>query len=103
MQDIKLYLISTTASCISVSGESLTRKMRSEMFMRLFYYISGENVSKVKIDMTVPVATDVVKRSKKTQWTMLFFVPYEHQASPPKPTNPEVFIFRQPKTCVYVK
>lgn len=88
---------------ISVLGKSLTRKVRSEMFMRLFHYISGENVGKVKIDMTVPVATDVVNRVNKTQWTMLFFVPLEHQASPPKPTNPEVSIFQVPKTCVYVK
>jgi hypothetical protein len=74
------------------------------MFMRLFHYISGENVDKVKIDMTVPVATDVLKdRNETRRTTMLFFVPFKHQASPPKPTNPKVSIYRMPKTCVYVK
>ena len=73
------------------------------MFMRLFDYISGQNVDKVKIDMTVPVATDVLKRGNETRYAMLFFVPFEHQASPPKPTNAEVTIYRLPRTCVYVK
>ena len=41
--------------------------MRLEMFMRVVYYFFGENVGKVKIDMTVPILTAVFKRSDRAK------------------------------------
>ena len=87
----------------SYTGDTLSSEERKDMFMRLFHYISGENVDKIKIKMTVPVATKVESVGNQTRWTMLFFVPFKHQTSPPKPTNSQVAIVRLPKTCVYVK
>ncbi|XP_028413212.1 heme-binding protein 2-like [Dendronephthya gigantea] len=84
-------------------GKELTSDVRKDMFMRLFHYIQGENVEKVKIEMTVPVASKVESMSDKTRWTMLFFVPFKYQTSPPQPTDPQVAIVRLPKICVYVK
>ena len=82
-------------------GKNFTGKVRSEMFTRLIDYFNGENVGKVKLDMTVPVMTFVFKRFNVT--VMLFFIPLKHQASPPKPMNPEVSIPNVGKTCAYVK
>ena len=93
----------TNAQSFSIPGDDVSRKERKDMFMRLFHYISGENVDKIKIKMTVPVATKVESVGNKTRWTMLFFVPFKHQTSPPEPTNSKVSIVRLPKICVYVK
>lgn len=74
--------------------------------MRLFNYISGDNKAKKKIDMTVPVATKVelAKGENKTnRYTMLFFVPFEYQKSPPQPTNPLVSIITLGPVCAYVR
>ena len=87
-------------------GKHITSKVRLELFMRLVHYFSGKNVDKVKIDMTVPVMTFVTKsHNNRTGMAILFFLPFEHQESPPKPTNPEVSIHKVTKGqgCVYVK
>lgn len=75
--------------------------MRFEMFMRLVHYFSGENVGKVRMDITVPVVTAVSKRDNIM--AMLFFLPFEHQASLPKPTHPEVSVQKLSKSCFYAK
>ena len=76
---------------------------RRDMFMRLFRYISGANKEKVKIEMTVPVATKYDAMGDKTKFTMLFFAPEKYQTSTPMPTNPQVAILKLPKICVYVR
>ena len=76
----------------------------SRAFMRLFHYISGSNVEKEKINMTVPV----IMAKKHTFFsfhkeTMSFFIPYDHQESPPVPTDSKVRVETLPAFCVYVR
>lgn len=84
-------------------GTGLQDLVRLEMFTRLVHYFFGENLGKVKIDMRVPVVTAVSEPINVT--VMFFLLPFEFQASPPKPTDPEVKIGKVPRSkgCVYVK
>ncbi|XP_046347443.1 heme-binding protein 2-like isoform X2 [Haliotis rufescens] len=75
-------------------------------FWRLFKYISGENEAKQKVEMTAPVATQVVPGAGpncESTFTVSFYIPLEHQADPPKPTNPDVFISDWPEINLAVK
>ena len=74
-------------------------------FMRLFDYIEGENVKKMKIPMTVPVAVEIQPGQGpfcKNNFTINFFVPFEDQADPAAPTNKDVFISSLPAFTAYV-
>ena len=84
-------------------GKRRSRMTSRDMFMRLFRYISGANKEKVKIEMTVPVATKYDAMGNKTKFRMLFFAPKKYQTSTPMPTNPQVAILKLPKICVYVR
>ncbi|KAA0186013.1 hypothetical protein HAZT_HAZT006897 [Hyalella azteca] len=58
----------------------------SPMFRKLFNYISGKNELNLRMDMTTPVATYIEPGAGPTcasTFTMSFFVPEEHQSSPP--------------------
>ncbi len=74
-------------------------------FGRLFDYISGANVPKVKIEMTAPVAVEIKAGPGPfcaSNFTENFFVPYKYQeAGPPEPTG-MVYISTIPKHCQYV-
>lgn len=75
-------------------------------FMRLFDYIEGENVKKMKIPMTDPVAVEIQPGQGpfcKNNFTINFFVPFEDQADPAAPTNKDVFISSLPAFTAYVK
>lgn len=61
---------------------------QSNGFSNVFNYISGENESKQKISMTVPVITSVVDDNLVTG----FVVPSKLSGNIPKPTNANVFI-----------
>lgn len=77
----------------------------NEGFMRLFNYISGDNDTKTKIDMTAPVTTWLEPGAGpncESTFTIAFFIPSEHQASPPKPANPLVFIEDRSQFTAYV-
>lgn len=74
-------------------------------FMRLFDYIEGENVKKVKIPMTAPVAVEIQPGQGpfcKNNFTVNFFIPFADQSSPIDPTNKEVFISSLPEFYAYV-
>lgn len=74
-------------------------------FMRLFSYISGANEDSAKIDMTAPVKVELTPGQGpfcKSSFKVSFFVPFVHQASPPVPTNPNVFIEEMPASEFYV-
>lgn len=75
-------------------------------FMRLFKYIEGANVKKMKIPMTVPVAVEIQPGQGpfcKNNFTINFFVPFEDQADPAAPTEEDVFISTLPAITAYVK
>ncbi|XP_046356126.2 heme-binding protein 2-like isoform X1 [Haliotis rufescens] len=78
----------------------------SRGFRNLFNYITGDNEAKQKVEMTAPVATQVVPGAGpncESTFTVSFYIPSEHQADPPKPTNPDVFISDCPETKIAVK
>ncbi|XP_072015636.1 heme-binding protein 2-like [Amphiura filiformis] len=72
-----------------------------EGFNRLFNYISGDNEAGQKIDMTAPVLMKVTDNSD--MMTVSFFIPFEHQDSPPAPSAENVFIKEVPEHEVYVR
>ncbi|XP_062585676.1 heme-binding protein 2-like isoform X1 [Saccostrea cucullata] len=79
---------------------------RSVGFQRLFQYITGNNKSEMKIDMTAPVSTKVEPGAGpncESTFTVSFFIPPEHQENPPQPKNPNVFIEERPEFEAYVK
>lgn len=56
--------------------------------------------------MTAPVATKVVPGAGpncESTFTVSFYIPPVHQADPPKPTNPDVFIEEFPEMSVYTR
>lgn len=74
-------------------------------FWRLFKYISGNNKDSAKVEMTAPVTVKVIAGQGpacKDKFTVSFFVPFEHQASPPEPSDEAVFIEKRPALDVYV-
>lgn len=75
-------------------------------FMRLFGYIQGNNENKVKVEMTAPVNTYVEPGAGpacESTITVSFYIPAEHQADPPKPSESNVFVTERPQTTVYVR
>jgi len=75
-------------------------------FDRLFNYIEGENVKKMKIPMTAPVAVEIQPGQGpfcKNNFTINFFVPFEDQADPAAPTDKDVYISSLPAFTAYVK
>lgn len=74
-------------------------------FDRLFKYISGENQGNIKVPMAAPVATKIqpgVGPGGVSNYTILFFVPFEYQSDTPVPTNPQLAIVTLPPITAYV-
>lgn len=80
-------------------------KANHDDFMRLFAYISGNNMEKQKIDMTAPVLNRIIPGQGAAcadNFTMSFFIaPAEGRA--PKPSDSKVFLSRFPSLRVYVR
>ncbi|KAM3603331.1 uncharacterized protein V6R79_020497 [Siganus canaliculatus] len=75
-------------------------------FRRLFNYIQGKNQNKVKVDMTAPVSCLVnpgAGPACESQFTVSFYVPEEHQADPPEPSDSEVFVEHRKEFTAYVR
>ncbi|XP_027221728.2 heme-binding protein 2 [Penaeus vannamei] len=89
-----------TTSILSISHDEAT----SITFYRLFDYIDGQNEDGMKIDMTAPVTTLVIPGEGpncENNFTESFYIPSAHQANPPKPTNPDVYIEERPELHVF--
>ncbi|XP_042876556.1 heme-binding protein 2-like isoform X2 [Penaeus japonicus] len=89
-----------TTSILSISHDVAT----SVTFYRLFDYIDGQNDAGMKIDMTAPVTTLVIPGEGpncENNFTDSFYIPSVHQASPPTPTNPDVYIEERPELHVF--
>uniref|UniRef100_A0A8B9C8X2 HEBP2 protein n=1 Tax=Anser brachyrhynchus TaxID=132585 RepID=A0A8B9C8X2_9AVES len=91
-----------TAKWVStvIRGETQKEALR-QGFWKLFHYIQGKNEKEMKIDMTVPV-TCLVKHGC-ADFKVSFFVPFEHQDSPPQPTDSDVFIEERKTAAVFVR
>ena len=93
------YILAETV----VSNASSRNQAANRGFRRLFGYISGDNHSSSKVDMTAPVQqrasekiamTAPVQQSEGIEgWKIAFVVPSEYSwESVPQPTNPEVYL-----------
>ena len=70
-----------------------------------FFYVFVVMCSEMKVEMTAPVTTWVEPGAGpncESSFTVSFYIPAEHQANPPKPTNPTVFIEDRPQFSAYV-
>ncbi|XP_061479966.1 heme-binding protein 2 [Rhineura floridana] len=75
-------------------------------FTKLFNYIKGKNEKGIKIDMTAPVTCYVQPGAgpfSESTTTVSFYVPSQHQANPPKPSEADVFIETRPAITVFVR
>ncbi|XP_040921139.1 heme-binding protein 2 [Toxotes jaculatrix] len=89
----------------SLSGMQIDTAMNTG-FHRLFKYIQGNNQNKVKVEMTAPVTCRVVPGAGpacESQFTVSFYIPEEHHASPPEPSDPEVFLEHRKEFTAYVR
>jgi hypothetical protein len=72
---------------------------------RLFKYISGANEEGRKVPMTAPVITKVTPAQGpfcEDSFAISFFVPFDFQSAPPKPTDELVEVVTLPPMDVYV-
>nr|XP_057906283.1 heme-binding protein 2 [Doryrhamphus excisus] len=74
-------------------------------FKQLYKYIDGENENGQKIEMTSPVVVKIVDKKfwQMGAYTVSFLLPKEHQANPPKPTNPNVKFYDTEEAYMYVR
>lgn len=92
--------VSTTVSGMDLDAASKTG------FFKLFNYIQGNNQNKVKVEMTAPVTCHVQPGAGpacESQVTVSFYIPQEHQESPPEPSDPDVFVEHRKELTVYVR
>merc|ERR1712211_73606 len=80
---------------VSIDGVSYkSNEAGIDYFPRLYNYINVQNSDGQKIDMTAPVSFKVDRETGN--FTMSFFIPEVHQASPPQPNDEEVYIEERP-------
>nr|XP_054760536.1 heme-binding protein 2-like [Lytechinus pictus] len=87
---------------MSMDYESAT----SQGFERLFNYITTIDQQKQKVAMTAPVATRVIPGQGpacESNFTVSFFIPAQHSANPPIPSDSDVFFSTIPAHRAYVK
>ncbi|XP_012937304.1 heme-binding protein 2-like [Aplysia californica] len=92
---------------VATNATAMSRDtVNSDMFHKLFLYISGNNVKGVKIPMTAPVATQVIHGAGpncESDFVMHFMLPHAYWPSPIQPKDASVFIAEMPAMDVYVR
>ncbi|XP_043091633.1 heme-binding protein 2 [Puntigrus tetrazona] len=95
------------AKWVSTEVESYFMEIATpKAFRKLYKYITGENEAGAKIDMTAPVlikVNDSASLWQSSVYGLSFLLPSKHQANPPKPTDPSVYLTNTPDMKVYVK
>lgn len=64
------------------------------------------HVSECKVEMTAPVSCLIEPGAGpacESTFTVSFYIPEEHQADPPKPTDPDVFIENRQEVTLFVR
>ncbi|KAM8737167.1 heme-binding protein soul3 [Acanthopagrus schlegelii] len=76
-------------------------------FMRIMKYICQQNSVGDYLGMTLPIVTVVRTNENQAvlshEVTVAYFLPAEHQAQPPQPTDSEIIIEIWPTTTVYAR
>ena len=70
------------------------------MFGTLYQYIAGANSENENIDMTSPVST---KWQKHALHEECFYLNRKHQANPPEPNSPDVYIVSRPAMTIFTR
>ncbi|XP_060062814.1 heme-binding protein 2-like [Ylistrum balloti] len=89
-----------------VATNTTSSQKNSQLFQKLFHYISGDNALSQKINMTAPVLKRHVPGANPqaaSTHIMYFMVPHKMQDSTPAPTDPSVYFVTLPPMVVYVK
>jgi len=84
----------------------LKEQSNSQMFFKLFAYISGANSQGVKIDMTAPVLTKVIHGQGpncRSTFVQHFMLTHKLWAAPIPPTDASVYIVDIPQMDVFVR
>ncbi|KAK1889092.1 Heme-binding protein 2 [Dissostichus eleginoides] len=74
-------------------------------FRKLFKYIQGNNQNSESGD-DAPVSCRVdpgAGPACESQFTVSFYIPEEHQAAPPQPSDPDVFVEHRKEFTAYVR
>ncbi|TKS76159.1 Heme-binding protein 2 [Collichthys lucidus] len=102
--EVRIYQAAKWVST-TVSGMQWDAAMNTG-FRRLFSYIQGNNHSKVNVDMTAPVSCRVdpgAGPACESQFTISFYIPEEHQDSPPEPSDAQVYVEQRKEFTAYVR
>lgn len=64
------------------------------------------HASECKVEMTAPVSCQIEPGAGpacESSFTVSFYIPEEHQADPPKPSDPDIFIENRKEVTVFVR